>query len=306
VVEEVKQGLYDKKTKKKKAAKKTSASLQDAIAVLDTGIEQIVGGIEGFRQKQLRDVLVNDERLIEVAKWCSQTGFNKDSADIPVSLFREVKHSAEEYTERSLTIREMNKGEFVEPPMAQRASNEDEWFDRTVSSHVAGSVMADILKASRPEIVDVDSPVVYWQQIKTAAARIRNEGGTPILFVAGRADPHWLLEWARNTHNEGVERPEGLRLVRDKQFEADGYVGSLNDIPVFVAPIGPGSSYLISQEAINTLTFTEFEDGVFVEVSFEPVDGKDTLINLKLSWRFQLDLKKCECWQLRYIQIRES
>jgi hypothetical protein len=52
-------------------------------------------------------------------------------------------------------------------------------------------------------------------------------------------------------YDDHIERPEDLRLVRDKQFEADGYVGSLNDIPVFVAPIGPGSSYLISQELMN-------------------------------------------------------
>src|SRR3546814_13838763 len=46
--------------------------------------------------------------------------------------------SSDLYAEHTLVIREMNKGEFVEPPMAQRASNENEWFDRTVSSHVAG------------------------------------------------------------------------------------------------------------------------------------------------------------------------
>jgi hypothetical protein len=279
-----------------------ATSLKDAIARLDAGIEQLVTGVDGFRMDQLRDAQVSDQRLDNVAKWSSQSGFSKNSADIPVSLFREIQYSAGQYTEHSLIIREMNKGEFVEPPMAQRAGNEDEWFDQTVSSHVAGSVMADILKASRSEIIDVDSPVVYWQQIKTAAATIRDKGGTPVLFVAGRAEPHWLLDWTRSTYDERVERPEDLRLVRDKQFEGEGYMGSLNDIPVFVAPIGQGSSYLIPLEAMNSLTFTEFKDGVFVQVSFEPVDGKDTLINLKLSWRFQLDLKASECWQLRYVQ----
>ena len=280
-------------------------NLQDAIAALEARIDQIVDGIEGFRTEQLKTAPVSEGRLNEVARWCSQSGFGKASADIPVSLFREVQHSAEEYAEHSLVIRGMNKGEFVEPLMAQRASNEDEWFDRTVSSHVAGSVMADFLKASSPEIVNVNSPVVYWRQIKSAAARIRKNGGTPILFVAGRAEPSWLLDWTRSTYDEHVERPEGLQLVRDKRFEADGYVGSLNDIPVFVAPIGPGSSYLIPQESMNTLTFTEFADGVLVQVSFESVEEKDTLINLKLSWRFQLDLEESECWQLRYVQSQE-
>ena len=40
-------------------------------------------------------------------------------------------------------------------------------------------------------------------------------------------------------------------------------------------------------------------------VPVTPVEGQDTLINLRLSWRFKLDLKMRECWQLRYIQSRE-
>ena len=138
----------------------------------------------------------------------------------------------------------------------------------------AGSVMADILKDLSPETINVDSPAAYWQQIKIAASRILDEGGRPLLFVAGRAEPRWLLDWTRSTYDERVERPEDLRLVRDKQYEANGYVGSLNDIPVCVAPIGSGSSYLISEESLDVLRFTEFEDGVYVRVSVEPIEGK--------------------------------
>ncbi|MCK9264945.1 MAG: hypothetical protein M0R18_14180 [Deltaproteobacteria bacterium] len=283
-----------------------AANLQDAIARLDTGVERVVVGIEGFRVDQLRDAHVSEERMSNVAKWSSQSGFSKGNADVPVSLFREIKSSAEEYTEHSLTISRMDKGEFVEPPMAQRASNEDEWFDRTTRSHVAGSVMGRMLKTLNTQTVEVDSPVAYWQQIKTAAMRIRSEGGTPVLFVAGRADPLWLLKWIRRTYDEHVERPEDILFIRDKQYKAENYVGSLNDIPMFVAPIGSGSSYLMPLEVMKTLSFTEFDDGVFVQVSFEPVEGKDTLINLKMSWRFQLDLKAGECWQLRYAQSQSK
>ena len=227
-------------------------------------------------------------------------------AIFPFSLFREVQHSVEEYTEFSMKIGDMNKGEFVEPPMAPRAINEKEWFDRTVRSHVAASIMAETLSSLNPYSINVDCPVAYWEQIQNAASKIRKEDGTPILLIAGRAEPRWILNWAKSYYDEYIERPEGLRLVRDKQFESDGYVGSLNDIPVFVAPIGAGSSYLISQESLDILRVTEFEDGVFVGASVEPVQGKDMLINLKLVWRTRLDLSPSECWQLRYIQSDES
>jgi hypothetical protein len=244
--------------------------------------------------------------LWTVRGWWSKTGEEQGALDHgpcnPSALKALAFTVHEPAIKRFVGAWESLKNEFVEPEMAQRAGNEDEWIDRTVSSHVAASVMADILKKLKPEIVDVSSPLVYWQQIKIAAAKIRDEGLAPILFVAGRAEPRWLLEWTRSIHDDRVERPEDLRLVRDKQIESEGYVGSLNDIPVYVAPIGPGSSYLVPVETLDALTFTEFEDGAYVQVSFEPLEGKNTLINLRLSWRFQRDLKMRECWQLRYTQ----
>ena len=280
-------------------------NIQDAITALSAYIDQIIKGIDGFRTDQLQSAQFSEDRRKEVAKWCSRSGFVKTSADIPISLFQEVEHSAEEYTEHSLIISDMNKGEFVEPPLAPRAINEDEWFDQAVSSHVAGSVMAEILKEINCNAVDVDGPVIYWQQMKLAAARIHENGGTPILFVAGWTEPSWLFDWTRSIYDEDVERPEGLQLARDKQFEMDEYVGNLNEIPVFVAPISPGSSYLIPQELLNILKFTKIEDDIYIKVSFEPVEGKDALTDLRLSWRFQANLKMSECWQLRYLKPQQ-
>lgn len=279
-------------------------SFDEAIAALDAGIDQVIDGLEVFHLQQLRDAPVSNLRLGDVARWASKSGFDRESAGVPVALFRQVQHTPEEYTEHTLTMKEMKKGEFTEPPMAQRAGNEQQWFDRTVNSHVANSVMAQVLKELSPEAIDVDSPLAYWQQIEFAASGIHNQGGTPILLVAGRAEPRWLSDWARSTFDDRVERPEGLRLLRDNRFEADGYLGSLNDVPVFVGRIGSGSSYLISKEALDTVRFTEFEDGVYVRASVEPVEGNDALINLRLSWRFQLDLLRGQCLQLRYFHNR--
>ena len=40
-------------------------------------------------------------------------------------------------------------------------------------------------------------------------------------------------------------------------------------------------------------------------VSFEPVERKDALINLRLSWRFQPDLETSECWRFRYVEPQQ-
>lgn len=80
---------------------------------------------------------------------------------------------------------------------------------------------------------------------------------------------------------------------------AQSVVG-LNNIPVFVSPIGSGSSCLVSKESMNALTFTEFEDDVYVRAVVEPIEGNDMLINLRLTWRFKPDLIQSDCWQISY------
>ena len=281
-------------------------NLDVAASTLNIGLAQISDSIERFRDDHLREVKVSEERLSQVAKWSSRSGFSQGDSDVPVSLFREVQHSDEEYTEYSQSFTNQNKGEHVEPPMAQRASNEDEYFDRVISRSVAMHVIAETLRSLNPASVDAETPVAYWEQIQIAASRIRKEDGTPILLVAGRGDPDWLLDWTRSNYDEDIKRSKGPQLVRDGRDESDSYVGSLDDIPVFVAPLRIGSSYLISRETLDTLKFTEFEDGVFAKVSAEPVQGNDLLINLRVVWRFELELRKGECWRLRYIKSSTS
>ena len=280
--------------------------LEDAAAVFSTRIEQLTDTINGFQDEQLRRAQVSENRLNEVAVWGSKSGFNKDSGKIPVSLFRQVLPSREPYDEYSSRIHNINKGEFVEPRMAQQISNEEEWYDRTVRSQVAASVMAKILSLSNPKTINVDSPVTYWKQIQDAASRIHKTDGTPVLLVAGRDEPRWLSDWARSYYDEKIERPGDLQWARDKRLKLDGYVGSLNEIPVYVAPIGIGSSYVIPQEVFDVLRITEFENDVFVRASPEQVRGNDMLISLKLAWRFQVELGPGECWQLRYTQIHQA
>ena len=124
-------------------------------------------------------------------------------------------------------------------------------------------------------------------------------------MVAGPFDPRWLFDWTHGAYDEQVEKPEDLQLTHDEQFKIEGYEGSLNGIPVFVAPIAAGSSYLIPQEVLNILTFTKFENDVYIKVSFEPVEGKDALTNVNLSCRFQADLNAGRCWRFRYAKPQE-
>lgn len=271
-----------------------------SIASLTHGFTQLIHGFNLTRDEQLRSMAISNNRLQEIARWSSDSGFRKETGKVPISLFSNVLHSKVEHTGYSLKLVNMEKGRFVDPPMEQLAINEAEWFNDFVGSQVAITVMDEILNSLDQITVDIDGPLAYWNKIKSAASSIRKNRKSPILLISSRVEPHWLLDWRRSTYDENTEKPNDLRLLRDRQFKIDEYVFNLNDIPVFVAPIATGSSYLIPMEALNSLEFTEIEDQLFIKVDAEPNQENDMLVNLIMAWNFQLDITPEECWKLRY------
>lgn len=274
--------------------------LDSAISVLKGQISILLDNISGFREFQIQSREIGKKRLRDISIWSSKSAFCEDSGDVPVSLFRNVNHSSEKYKEYGLRIRKVKKAAFVDPPMVELAVNEEEWYDHTVRSHVAFSVMTEAIRKLDLECIEVNGAAQYWEKIEDGASIIQKNGRTPILLVAGQAEPSWLLEWAESNYSEFVELPTGLRWHRDNRIESKAYLCSLNEIPVYIAPIGAGSSILLAREAFDTLEFSKFEDKTFVEAYVEEIDESETLLDLKLTWRFNIILQSQECWKLQY------
>jgi len=279
----------------------------DASTSVKQGLEDLLDTIKSVREQSLVNLAISQSRLREVALWVSSKAFSKDLAAFPVSVFNRIQSVTTQGQEYTLNINSMNKGEFTEPEMVQRAVNESDWFSKSFREYTAGQVMADILKALSPVKTDASSPDQYWEQIKRGAIDIRAKKLTPILLVDNPTQPEWLWKWSLSEYDENTERPKDLRMLRDKALDgSSGYQGSLNDIAVYIAPIPHGASFLIARESLGAIRFTDFGDDIFVKVEHSLVADKPSLINLHLKWAYEMDIEKYPALELRYIKSKES
>ena len=271
-----------------------------ALQLISNAVGAIKNRVDEIRSEVIRDTPVANERLREIERWASQTAFTKNTADFPVSLFKDVNASEEVGEQRSLILQRRDKGEYTQPLMAQTPVNENEWFSETIKNHVAGFVMAQILRQLRPETADGTTADQYWAEVKRFRDRIVAAGHRPMLLVENPTIPNWIWEWSLTEWEKDREPPFGLALTRNAEFDGkEGYLGNFGDVAVFNAPLPSGSSYLIAIDALQKIEFTRHGEG-FIEASWQPVEGESRLINITLSWHFRMHLRNLPAMKLTY------
>ena len=276
-------------------------SFNEATARLSAGIDELITKVEAIRAEAIRDLPVNEAHLEEVGKWASARGFSKTSGAFPLPLFGVVSTSGKELQSRSLVLRGVAKGEYTEPPMAQRAVNEEEWFGEMVQKHVAASVLEEVLKRLTPQEEDGKSPDVYWEQMKRYADHTIRAGKHAILLIENRTVPHWIYEWTDPYRKRPEETPPDLEVWRDPELKSDSYISNVNNIAVYRAPIPQGASYLLAAESFKSLTFTLLSNNNFVHVEALPSGAETAVIDLRLTWRFAIELDAYPAVKLNYL-----
>lgn len=284
-----------------------STAFETTVASVKSGVQVIINHIDDIRTQKLEEIQVSEKRLIDVALWASKLGFSSVTGDVPVNLFCNINYSAGRFVDRSLIIKDMNKGEFTEPGMAQRSVNEDSWFAQTIRDRVAATVMSDVLAQIKTISVDASTPELYWQEAKQWASEIRKQSCQPLLLLENSTIPSWVWDWRMKGYDEKVKRPADLNLRRAKAFEGvDGYLGNLNDIAVFNTPLPHGASYILAKEALEELCFTTFGDQQYVEVTVKEKPDKKGLIDLHLTWAYLLKLHEYPAVRMEYKDHKED
>ena len=278
-----------------------NGSFQDALTSLAQTIERVLVSIERMRAEALEQIPVSDARLEEIGGWASQTGFSREHGAFPLPLFNSVRSTAEgEFDRRSFTMQRENKGKYTEPPMAQRAINEQEWFDRTIRNFVGAFLFRDSLQKIELEEVQARSPVTYWEQVAAYAERADRDGRHPLLVLENRTRPRWVYEWL-SMFPESTERPKDLEVWRDAQARSDAYIGNMNNVAVYLAAsLSPGSSVLMSAESFASVSFTEFATGNKVLAEAESIEGETSTIDLRLSWACSMEIDERRGLRLVY------
>lgn len=280
----------------------TGIDFEAARSSLGQAIDQLLAIAAEAHQKALADTSPSEQRLVEIGQWASRKAFFKETASFPLPLFDEFVTIDKPLTERSLVINGLKKGEFTEPPMADRATNEDDWFAETVRDHVASSVLAAVLDELEPERTEIETPEAYWAQIKRFANNSLAKGLQPLLLLQGHTIlEEWMQDWIYpSIEDSACLPPVDLVVSKDRSQKVDGYLWSLNDIPVFDAPLSRSASVLLVRESFERIKFSCQPGGHYVQATTREVQGHPELVDLVLTWQSRISVKKYPAILLSY------
>ena len=264
---------------------------ENALSTLVEAIEELMNSIEAMRAEAIEQVPISDARLVEIGSWASRTGFSQETGAFPLALFGSVRSTTEEELDRrSFTLQSEDKGKYTEPPMAQRAINEQEWFERTIANFVGIHLLRDSLDMLGLREVEARSPVTYWEQVAAYAELAAGDGHQPLLLLENRTRPSWVYEWLSRFAGS-TDRPRNLEVRRDPQIRSDAYIGHMNNVAVYLAPsLSAGNSVLMTAESFVSVRFREFETGNNVLVEPEAIEGETSIVNVKLSWAHSIEM----------------
>jgi hypothetical protein len=91
-----------------------------------------------------------------------------------------------------------------------------------------------------------------------------------------------------------------MKSWHDSENHSDAYVGNFNDVAVYVAPLAPGGSILMTAESFNSVSFTKLEDDRFVLAEAIPVPNEQAIIDIRLTWWFDVQIDQYPAIKLSY------
>jgi len=281
-----------------KARVKPGVPTQTAIDQVKAGLMAAQQALEDRREETLAAQPIDPNRLLEIGRYASTSGFSKEEGHFPVHLFL-IGSTAENLEDFTLTFKQVRRGELTQLQMDQRAINETEYFADAMAQQVATVVLSDVLHRSDIKEIAVQDGEAYWKALQAESGLIVAKGEAPILMLDNATRPDWVWDWQHADFGASHDRPDDLQ-VRRLEGRGAGYQCDFNDIEVYVAPLPIGQSLLLSREAFHALTFTDYGDGRFVKAEVVELEGAKNLVDLKLTFSRKVEIGESRVTRLTY------
>lgn len=266
-------------------------SLPDRINNLTTALNLIATEQDENLRDRIIDNDPSEDRLIELAGFSSQSGFEKDTAEFPISKFKvsDIIDEGQDLTwsERKLIFKNHQKGELLSPSLIQVPSNEDSWFDQIIREHVANVVMHLIFEGISTENIFTDDPKSFWALVTKSAKQMNK----PVLIIPLHLPPEWFMEWLyEREEKDSPSRPQNFNFLMDRVAGDNGRVGLVRydddrrGILIQRGGLPSGRCGMFDMDDLNTINFLRYENGYPVTVQFVPYEEDPLRGELTLEW----------------------
>lgn len=281
-------------------SKDNSQKFKDSREIVIEGLESFKEEIEAVHLELIKSLEIDDEKLIQIEKWCSKKPFSRSTGLFPVPLFKQVTITTEGLIKHEWIFRNLEKGGFTEPLLALSGPDKQLYKDLLVG-HVESSIWHKTLINLSIEKIKVDSADAYWGKVKEYENTLITKGKTPILIINSISDPIWIRDWTHLYGEDNSEIPDDLEFSKRKEIKLKSYLGHFNQTEVHKANTlrGTGTSILMAKESFKELQVTQNDNGNLVSVVPEVKDDP-TLLDLNFIWKFRVSIEPIDAWLLRH------
>lgn len=237
--------------------------------------------IVATRNRVISAATVSQARLDALAREVGDYVLAKRDETFPFVLKPKLRAESIAANPRAVTFSGARKAPYTDPPLEPEASLESGSYREFVASSIATGIVIDHVKSCGLTALRVDSQVNFLSDIEAAAAKLRNEGLTPLLILPRYKTPDCARPW-RYFRQELTQA--GAAAVRRRSADDEaGVMAFFHNVPAYQAPIS-ASCYVSAREHFTHIGYLSQVQGSCVRATAAPKTA-DTIV-LKFEWTF--------------------
>lgn len=258
-----------------------------------------------YRTKKIQALPVSDTKMMKIAEDASLEAFNKETAEFPVDLFKEVKFTTKCLPERKLANPHYPKGMLTEPVMDEVHYGK-KWHSELIASFVYAYLIFSIFdKAKTNQQVENSTATTqqeYADLLLEKAKLLKESGLTPIIIVETSRTPGWLDDWGLARWDRQIQLPFNIIIERKEKRKRGGYLFHVNDVPVYEAKALIQGTLVMAEETFQKVTFRRFDNGYPVDVTYQIDPNNPCYGTLMYEWQRDVVLGNEKVFFITYPQ----
>lgn len=251
--------------------------------VFEESIRKIIDYLNGSVEDAILDSEVDEEILRGYGIYASKDVFSKHKGPSPLNMFKEILFDRNlEVNLSTLKFVDFSKSNVGKGLEINRAINEEEWLNSLMRQRVQADIFHQLIKLTDWDTYEPSSVESGLRKIVADGKKIIGQGKAPILFV-GPWSVYKKIDASKWNYTLQSEKlPYEIRV---ESGMGDSYICHMDEIEVHRLPFSKSSNcLLISKEKMVEAKVAEFEEGRFVDVTFEEDEDNKTIGTLSLTY----------------------
>ncbi|WP_352283589.1 hypothetical protein [Pseudoalteromonas sp. Q18-MNA-CIBAN-0097] len=249
-----------------------------------TSIQSVIEQITQHQVEVITSAEVDQELLTQFGVYCSSQLNNiHSSPNYPLNLFQHISTNdhCDDKDLKKLNILDYLKERIAVGVYANRAGNEEEWFESSFNDNVKTNILVALLRANITQSKTFNS----IQDNITSLITIAKDLTDPVLFVG---ESHFKMEIRKAKYSESVVNNFDISFY---DGYGDDYICHIGNIEVYSVRFSDvNHSVLTSKSIFSSVEFSKVADKQFVKVLFEPSNENESKGTLSLNYWMNIKL----------------